>query len=316
MEKIKLGKTNEKVSIFALGTMYFGTSTPYGISYAILDRYAERGGSFIDTANIYSWWRDGKGRDSEKLIGKWMEARNNRNEMFIATKLGFEVSGTDIKGGLSAKQIESECEKSLKEMKIETIDLLYAHIDDRNTPLEETLDAFHKLIEKGKVRYIGVSNYISWRLANANLLAELNNLSQFCCVQQKFTYLRPHNGASFSPQVFLNDEMIDYCQEKQITIIGYSPLLKGAYTRSDREIPSQFYGLDTDFRLTTLRNIAMEHNATLNQIVLAWMIQSQPIIIPVIASSSIKQIEENLDSLEISLNYEEMFHLDTAGNPE
>jgi aryl-alcohol dehydrogenase-like predicted oxidoreductase len=133
--------------------MYLGTRTDEEMTYQLLDQYVDAGGIFIDTANIYAHWVAGfKGGESETILGKWLKSRDNRSETFIATKVGFQYG--DTVRGLRAGQIVDECEKSLRRLGIDTIDLYYAHVDDRNTPQEETLEAFDKLVQSGKVRFI------------------------------------------------------------------------------------------------------------------------------------------------------------------
>ena len=140
MRTVSLGNTGAEVSVFCLGTMHFGSRTDKETSYRLLDQYVEAGGSFLDTANNYAMWVPGYvGGESETLLGEWMRERRNRAQMFIATKVGFDYPG--VERGLRAHQIETECEKSLSRLGIDTIDLYYAHRDDRNTPMEETIEA-------------------------------------------------------------------------------------------------------------------------------------------------------------------------------
>ena len=147
MKKVPLGKTGVEVSAFCLGAMFFGSKNNKVTSYRLLDQYVEAGGSFLDTANIYSRWVPGyEGGESETLLGEWMRERKNREQVFIATKVGFEYQ--DVPRGLTAKLIEQECNNSLKRLGVETIDLYYAHVDDRSTPLEESLEAFDRLVVK------------------------------------------------------------------------------------------------------------------------------------------------------------------------
>lgn len=166
MKKVALGDTGTSVSELCLGAMHLGSNTPGDVSVQILDAYAERGGAFLDTANIYN--RDAPnccGGESETLIGKWMNDRGNRGRLFIATKVGMVYPGQQA--GLRAGQIEQECNKSLKRLDTDVIDLYYAHADDRDTPLHETLAAFDRLVATGKVRHIGASNYQPTRLVEA-----------------------------------------------------------------------------------------------------------------------------------------------------
>jgi len=311
MRKVLLGNSGVEVSIFCLGAMYFGTRNDKETSYQLLDQYVAAGGSFIDTANIYSRWVPGfVGGESEILLGEWMRERKNRNQLFLASKVGFEYPG--VTRGLKARQIEEECHKSLKRMGIATIDLYYAHVDDRNTPMEETLAAFDRLVKAGKVRLIGASNFLAWRLEEARWMSQTHDWAKYCCIQQRHTYVRPRAGTSFDPQVAANDDLLDYCRARGITMLAYSPLLNGAYSRADRSFQEQYVGVDTDTRLAALKKVAQEVGATVNQIVLAWMIHSDPCVIPLIAASTQAQMQENLDTLKIKLSAEQMEYLNKA----
>ena len=196
METLPLGKTGVEVSALCLGTAYYGTYIDREASFALLDQYFEAGGRFVDTANCYAGWVKGaSGGESENTIGEWLRERGNRSEMFIATKVGIGYSG--VKSGLSARQIEAECEKSLKRLGVETIDLYYAHRDDRRTRLEKTLETFDRLLTAGKVRFIGASNYRPWRLEETRWISETKGWAGFCCTQNHYTYLQPKPGAGF-----------------------------------------------------------------------------------------------------------------------
>jgi len=293
--------------------MYFGSSTDAATAYQLLDQYVEAGGSFLDTANIYARWVPGYvGGESETLLGKWMRQRHNRSGLFLASKVGFEMPG--VERGLRASQIEEECEKSLRRLGVDTIDLYYAHVDDRSTSVEEIMEAFHKLVKAGKVHFIGASNFLAWRLEEARWVSRTQSWSEYCCIQQRYSYVRPKPGAKFAPQIAANDDLLDYCKSRGITLLAYSPLLRGAYTRPERPFPDQYVGPDTRARVAVLKTIAEEKNATANQIVLAWMIHSEPCVIPLVAASTTGQVRENLNSLKISLSTEDMARLNSAGS--
>ena len=311
MRTVPLGQTGVDVSIFCLGAMYFGTRNDTATSYRLLDQFVAAGGTFIDTANIYAHWVSGfQGGESETLLGQWMTERGNRNRLFVASKVGFEYSG--VGRGLRAWQIEEECNKSLRRLRVDTIDLFYAHVDDRSTPLEETMAAFDRLVRAGKVRYIGASNFLAWRLAQAHGLSLANGWPDYCCVQQRHTYLRPKPGTGFDPQIAVNDDLLDYCRNNPITLLAYSSLLSGAYTRPDRSIDEQYQGPDSDARLAALHQVAAAHNVSPNQVILTWMIQGDPVIVPVMAAGSQAQMDENLAALELVLSADEMQLLNSA----
>jgi aryl-alcohol dehydrogenase-like predicted oxidoreductase len=312
MTRVSLGRSGLNVSVFCLGAMYFGSRTDAATSWQLLDQYVEAGGNFLDTANIYVRWIPGfSGGESETLLGKWMRERKNRDQLVIASKVGFQYPG--VERGLPARRIEEECEKSLKRLGIDTIDLYYAHVDDRQTPQEETLRAFDTLIKAGKVRAIGASNFLAWRLEEAHWISRTQDLAEYCCIQQRYTYLRPRSGTTFTPQVAANDDLLDYCRARELPLLAYSPLLSGAYSRADREFQPQYAGGDTEHRLAILKTVADEAGATVNQVVLAWMLQSDPPVMPLIAASNSAQMQENLEALNVTLDAEQMTRLNTAG---
>ncbi|MBN1581913.1 MAG: aldo/keto reductase [Anaerolineae bacterium] len=311
MNKVRLGNTGTEVSAFCQGILYYGNRIDQETSFRLMDQFLDAGGFFLDTANIYSFWLEGfEGGESESVLGKWLQARQNRSRLFIATKLGFAYQ--DVEMGLRADQIERECEKSLSRLQTDVIDLYYAHVDDRVTPLEETMEAFDRLVNAGKVRYIGASNFPAWRLEKARWVSRTNNWAQYCCIQQRYSYLRPKPGASFGNQISTNDDLLDYCRIENVTLLAYSPLLNGAYTRSDRDFQEQYLGPDSDARLATLNVVAEETGATANQVVYAWMMQSDPPVIPLMAASTDEQMKENLGTLDISLSADQMDRLNKA----
>ena len=314
MRKVRLGHSDVEVSALCLGTDLIGSRIDREMSFRLLDLFREKDGTFIDTGNFYAAWLPGfQGGESETTIGLWMKDRAARHEMVISTKLGFDYPGCE--GGLGAAEIERECEKSLRRLQIETLDLLYAHRDDAQTPLEETMEAFDRLMRSGKVRAIGASNLRVWRIAEANTVSRYHGWATYCAVEQRQTYIRPRHGADFGPQICINDDLKDYSRAHGITLIGYSVLLQGAYSRNDRPIPPQYAGPDADQRLAALRAVAQETGATLNQVVVAWMLQSDPLVLPIIAGSRPDQLYENLASLGITLTREQIERLNTAGNP-
>ena len=174
------------------------------------------------------------------------------------------------------------------------------------------MEGFDRLIKAGKVRYIGASNFLAWRLGKARMVSKTNDWANYCCIQQRYSYLRHKPGATFGGQVCVNEDLLDYVQSESITLLAYSPLLSGAYTRADRDFPEQYIGPDSDARLATLRAVAEEKDATANQIVYAWMMQNDPPVIPLMAASTDEQIEENLGALKVKLSDAQMSRLNSA----
>ena len=315
MKKVTLGATDVEVSTLCMGTDLIGSKHDESISFGLFDTFYDHGGTFIDTANFYASWYEGcSGGESETMIGKWMSKRGNRSDIQISSKLAFDYPGSD--GGLSAAEIERECDKSLGRLQTDYLDVYYAHRDDFETPLEETMEAFHRLIKAGKVRAIGASNLWIWRIAEANMLADLKGLSPYAAIEQRYTYLRPRHGADFGPQICIGDDMKRFAAQHNITLVAYSILLGGAYTRSDKEMPAQFIGPESEERMAALKHVAQEVGKTTNQVIIAWMLQSDPFILPIIAGSRPEQLIENIQALSLSLSSEQMEILNDAGNPD
>jgi aryl-alcohol dehydrogenase-like predicted oxidoreductase len=314
MQTVPLGSTGAQVSALCLGAMFLGTHQDEKTSMQLLDQYVSAGGSFIDSANIYATWVPGfKGGESETVLGRWMRARGNRHALFLATKVGFGYE--NVPRGLTAQLVEEECNKSLKRLGVDTIDLYYTHVDDRQTPLHETLGAMDRLVQAGKVRFVGASNYLAYRLERAHTLAKLNEGPPFCCLQQRYTYLQPRPGRKETQaQEYVTEELLDYVRWRKgsLTLLAYSVLLGGAYTRTDRAIPESYNSPDNEARLAVLRAVARETNSTPNQVVLAWMMQSDPPVLPLIAASTPDQLQENLDALNVRLSGDQMQRLNGA----
>jgi aryl-alcohol dehydrogenase-like predicted oxidoreductase len=290
--------------------MYFGSKTDPETSRAILDRYYEAGGRFLDTANTYATWLDGYDEpESEPFLGDWIAQRGNREELFLATKVGFEYG--DVPQSLDPDLIEREVEKSLDRLGTDYVDLVYAHVDDRDTPLAETMAAFDRLVESGTVRYLGASNYYGWRLARANTIAEERGLTPFSCTQPRFSYLVPHRYSDFERQRPATDELVSYCDDEGLTMLPYSPLLQGCYGRDDRRIPERYVTTENRLKMDAVEAIADRHGVSGNQVVLAWMTQREPPTVPVVGCSTVDQLEENLAALDLGLTDTERERLDS-----
>jgi aryl-alcohol dehydrogenase-like predicted oxidoreductase len=303
MDQLQLGDSGASVSALCLGTMFFGSSVDEPTSFRLLDRYYDAGGRFFDTANNYAYWLEGwEGGESESLLGRWMEQRGNRDELFLATKVG--AYGDE---GLSAQAIRGGIEASLRRLGTDHVDLYYAHVDDRTTPQEETVGAFGELVAAGSVRHLGCSNHMAWRIEAARRTARELGSSPYCCVQQRHSYLRPARGADLGRQLPVTEELLDYCASEGVGLLAYSVLLTGAYSRDDRPLP-EAYAHEAG-RLETLRAVAEEAGATPNQVVLAWMMQGTPRVIPLIGASSEEQLAENLGALEVELSAEQLERL-------
>lgn len=313
-----LTRNDKKIPISALclGTMNFGTTVDKSTSFRLLDRFVEAGGTFLDTANCYASW-EGTGDESETVVGEWIRSRGMRDKIVLATKVGARPdprSRLPLNAeGLSGEVVRRGAEASLRRMGVDHIDLYYAHLDDRSVPLEETLGAFAELVSDGLVGVLGFSNSLAWRIERARALAEANGWPKVTCVQQRHSYLMPAPGVSFGLQVAATPELLDYVQtESDLTLLGYSPLLSGSYTRADRPLLPHYEHPGTEHRLATLRAVADEIDATPNQVVLAWMIGGTPAVLPVIGVSSVGQLDECLAAADLVLDEQVRLRLDAT----
>jgi aryl-alcohol dehydrogenase-like predicted oxidoreductase len=308
------GRVRLSVSDLCLGTMFFGYRTDEKTAFAILDKFAEAGGTFLDTSNNYGQWH-GEAGESERVIGRWMRSRANSDRMVVATKCGARTlrpgdPSPEQWQGLSRQHIMTDVETSRRNLGQDQLGLYYAHIDDRDTPLEETVDAMAELAEKGTVGLLGCSNTALWRIERARSIARAEGRPAYSCVQQQYTYLLPLPGPRQSNLV--SEELLDYVESEQLTLLAYSPILQGVYARGQR--PWDPYAHATNkHRLAVLRQVAAELGATLNQVVLAWLLASRPSVIPITGASSLEQLDELLGSTELCLDAETMSRLDQAG---
>ncbi|WP_341676295.1 aldo/keto reductase [Niveibacterium sp. SC-1] len=338
MERTALGNTGEEVSVLCLGTMLMGSRVAEAESFAQLDRFMAAGGNFLDTANCYAWW-EGRGEfvgdESELTLGRWMHERRNRNQIFLATKGGGRLRDPhairDAEGVprwaevrqhyeyLAADTVRAAVEGSLKRLGTDRIDLWYAHIDDRSTPLEETLGALNDLVAAGKLRHIACSNLLSWRLERARQISARHGWPAYVAIQQHLSYLRPKAAADFGVNPYAGEDLLDYLvANPEVALLAFTPLLKGLYNHPERAADYYNWPLfdtpDSQRRLATLSHMARTLGVTGNQLVLAWLLHGRaPRVIPVIAASRMTQLEENLGALSIHLDAAQMAELDAAG---
>lgn len=307
MEKITL-PNGLTVSPVALGAMDFGTTTSKEAAFRVLDAYLDMGGNFVDTSNNYAHW-NGTGDESETLLGEYFSQRKCRDRIVLATKVGFDRHGEGQ--GLKKEQIEYWIDESLRKLNTDYIDLYYAHTDDPTTPLEETMEAFHSLVQKGKVRCLGGSNYDTWRFCEANAVAK----TPYTVMQQWFTYL--HARADIAPQYTFNEattrERLRYLESKQIPLVAYSCLAKGGYERPER-LPKELIGGE---RLAFLKKMAADKGVNASALAVAWMVnlhrcEGFPRVIPLFGSSRAEHFTANLQGVELTLSDDELAQLNRA----
>ena len=311
------GRVSMTVSEICLGTMYFGYRTDEATSFAILDRFAEAGGTFLDTANNYGQWHGDAG-ESERVIGRWLRSRGMAGRMVLATKVG---ARTTVPGdpdprhwqGLGAAAIAEDAETSLRNLGVDRLDLYYAHIDDRSTPLEETVAALASLAESGQAGLLGCSNTATWRIERARRIARAAGRPGYSCVQQQHTYLRPLPDPG--QLNLITEELLDYAAASDLTLLAYSPLLAGCYARPDKPLPAAYAHAANRERLCVLSEVAGELGATPCQVVLAWLLaRSRPGIIPIPGASTVAQLDEILGATLLFLEDEVIRRLDEAGS--
>lgn len=333
---VELGGTGEQVSRLALGCMNLGTHTGDEDSFALLDRYAEDGGRFLDTADCYTWWEDrgSPGGHSEGVIGRWLKRTGRRDETFIATKGSGAI--TDLEAawpegqaeadwgiafqhfaGASRASLRSALEGSLRRLGTDYVDLYYVHVDDRRTPLEETLSTLAEFVAEGKVRHLGWSNVRTHRLEAIRLIAAQNGWPAPVAVQQQHSYLLRRPGLRHASIV--DDEQAEYLTEHpELSLVAYSPVLKGLYdlTPQQREghwALDPYAGESADRRIAAVQQVAAELGATGTQVVLAWLLaQTAPRVIPLIGTTKVSRYLEAATALGIELSAEQLAALDAA----
>ena len=312
----RLGRTGLKVAALCLGGNTFGWTTDQKASEAVLDAYLERGGNFIDTADVYSRWAPGNsGGESETALGTWMASRKNRPRVIMATKVMGPMGPGANDTGLSRAHIIDGVEASLRRLQTDYIDLYQAHWDDRDTPLDETLRAFDDLVRQGKVRYIGASNYVAWRLTRALWESDKRGYARFESIQPKYNL------------VFRDEyerELEPLCLEQNVGVIPYSSLgsgfLSGKY-RAGEALPStarstnvqKIYMNDRGFAvLAAVEKVASKVGATPAQVTLSWMVHRPGITAPIASATSVAQLEEILGAIELKLGEDATAELDRA----
>ena len=315
IEYRRLGRTGLKVSPLCLGSMQFGWTADEGTSFAVMDAFAEAGGNFIDTADIYSRWVEGnEGGESETVIGRWLRSKGNRRQMIIATKVRGQMGPGPNDEGLSRRHILDACEASLRRLQTDTIDLYQAHYFDADVPIDESLEALDRLVQQGKVRYIGCSNYPAWRLMEALWTSDKHGLVRYDSFQPHYNLV---HRAEFE------QELADVCRTFGIGIIPYSPLAGGFLTGkygSERPTDSvrsasvrQRYFNDAGWRvLKAVEAVAAELGATPAAVALAWLLAQPGVTAPIVGANTVEQLKGSLNALEVELTADQMEALEVA----
>jgi len=307
--------TQATQSPLVLGAMMFGTRIDETTSFALLDRFVERGGVWIDTADCYSFWAShtGLGGDSERLLGRWLAARPGvRDRVLIATKLGAEPvepgSWPQRREGLSAGAVRAAFAGSLDRLGIDRVDLLWLHQEDRSVSIEETVGALAGLAADR----FGVSNHPAWLVERGRAHARAIGVPPFDALQLSASYLRPRPG-TLPPGVahrfgMLSDEQADYATEHGMDLWAYTPLLSGAYDNPEKQIPEVYDHPGNTARLARLDAVAAETGAARGQVVLAWLLSRG--IRPMLGGSKLDQLDSAFDGVDLKLTPEQSHRLD------
>ncbi|MEJ2902870.1 aldo/keto reductase [Pedobacter panaciterrae] len=313
MKKRKLGNSDLFVYPIAFGGNVFGWTADEKKSFEILDGFTDAGFNFIDTADVYSAWVPGNtGGESETIVGNWMSQRNNRDKIILATKVGAPM-GPDKKG-LSKKYIFQAVEDSLRRLKTDYIDLYQSHYDDPDTPIQETLEAYHQLIKEGKVRWIGASNLTPERLTESLEIAKKFNLPKYQTLQPEYNlYQREGYEKNFEQIV----------QDNDLGTINYYALASGFLTGKYRSVEDlnksqrggavKNYLNERGFKiLKALDDVSEQYSADQASIALAWLIARPSITAPIASVTSLDQLEDLKKAATLKLNVEDIAILDEA----
>jgi len=314
---VTLGRSGLRVSPFCLGAMTFGEEWGWGStvaeSEAIIARYMEQGGNFIDTANGYT-----RGH-SEKIIGDFIaHDRPRRDRIVIATKFFTNLyTGDPNAGGTSRKNIVASCEQSLRRLQTDYIDLYWMHAWDKFTPIDETMRALDDLVRAGKVRYIGVSDTPAWKVTQAQMLADWKAWTPFVALQIEYSLI----------ERTIEGDLLPMAQEFGLGVTPWSPLrggaLSGKYTRAnagtqkaDRgDRVTAFLNERSYSIIDELTRIAGELGVTPAAVAIAWVQQRPGVTSTIIGARTMAQLEQNLAALDVPLTADHKAALDKASEP-
>ncbi len=313
MQQRTLGKLGIPVSPIMLGGNVFGWTIDEAQSFAILDRFVERGFNFIDTADVYSRWKPGNhGGESEAILGRWFKRTGKREQVVLATKLGMEMG--DGKKGLSAAYIRQAVEMSLRRLQTEYIDLYQAHTDDKETPLEETMRALSDLVQQGKVRMLGASNYDGRRLRAAIEVSRNAGWEAYETLQPNFNlHAREEYERDLAPVV----------AEYRLGVVPYFSLAAGFLTGkyasvedskgAHREKAVAKYFDERGMRiLAALRQVSEQAGASSASVALAWLLSRPNVLAPIASATKVEHLEDLFAAADLRLSTEHLNALSMA----
>ena len=309
MQHVRFGRTGLQVSRLCLGTMTFGLQCDEAASFAILDAAAQAGITFLDTADVYPLGGtvDIAGR-TEEIVGKWLRGR--REQYIVATKCSGKMGNAPWQQGTSRKHVMNAIDASLKRLGTDYVDLYQVHMFDPNSPHDETLEAFDALVRSGKVRYIGCSNYLAYRLARALGRSEALGLAKFVSVQPRYNLLFRQ----------IERELLPLCAEEGLAVIPYNPLAGGLLTGKHRlsapppegsrftlgtagGMYTERYWKEREFAaVEALGGLAKESGIELTTLSIAWVLANPAITAPIIGASRPDQLKASVAALDVKLD--------------
>jgi aryl-alcohol dehydrogenase-like predicted oxidoreductase len=310
----RLGATDLRIMPLVLGGNVFGWTADKQASFAVLDAFVAGGGTMIDTADVYSAWVPGhKGGESESMIGDWLKASGKRTDVLIATKVGMLPGEGGEK--LAPTRIAAACDASLQRLGVDTIDLYFAHQDDDTVAQEDALAAFGKLIDEGKVRALGASNFHATRLKSANDAAKVRGLPHYHVLEPEYNLVSRHK---------FEGELQDYCVTNNIGVVPYYGLaagfLTGKYRSADdlgKSVRGGRMGALLEGKgatvLAAMDIVSAETGASLAQIALAWLAAQPGVTAPIASATSVAQMEELIGAMTLELSPDQLDRLTTAG---
>jgi aryl-alcohol dehydrogenase-like predicted oxidoreductase len=313
MKKRQLGNTGLEIAPLVFGGNIFGWTVDQAASFKLLDAFVAAGFNSVDTADAYSKWVSGhKGGESEIIIGEWMKRSGNRNKVIVATKVGMDMGLW--KKGLSKSHILRSADNSLRRLQTDYIDLYQSHIDDPDTPLEETLGAYAELIKQGKVRAIGASNHKAERLVAALETSRKAGLPAYQTLQPNYSLIeRAEYESNLEP----------VCVKERLGVINYFPLaggfLSGKY-RSEKDAAGKprarnvtKYLNERGFKIVgALDQVAKKYNATPARISLAWLLARPSITAPIVSATNLDQLKDLISSVDLVLDQASIEFLNQA----
>jgi aryl-alcohol dehydrogenase (NADP+) len=310
----RLGRSDLDVFGLCLGGNVFGWTADEAQSFEVLDAYVAAGGNFIDSSDSYSAFAPGnQGGESETVLGNWFAARGNRADVVLATKVGRKPD----RQGLTRENIHTAVAESLRRLQSDYIDLYYAHADDPDTPLEETLQTFDELVKEGKVRQIAASNYSAPRLAEALEISDRDGLARYVALQPHYSLVERHQ---------YEGELAELCVRENLACVPYWALARGFLTGKYRpgvEVDSPRAGQVTryveDARamavLEALDRISQAHDTTVAAAALAWVRAQDGVVAPIASARNPQQLAQILPGASLELSAEELDELSDVSAP-